>query len=316
MASKYDFYITYHCNANCKFCCVRDKLKWFVSSRMNAGQPFENVKDTLIRKRRDGYSYVTFTGGEPTSHPDFLKIMALAKKLGYRTSLNSNMTFLADEDFSCAVIPFIDEIVASIHGHNAQTQNDLMGIPNGFERFLQGMENLERAKKDVYLITDTVILSENIDHLTEIIELVSPFKKLRQMLFSNVNLPPDSIETFKYLVAPLPEIRKVLPLLYDEVVTKRGLALCYYGLPFCALGQYNVHSADLYFENKDVIERTLKPTGVEDIETNVKKPTQAKVYSPKCKQCIYLGVCGGYFRSYNEIFGDIHIEPVIKKIIP
>ena len=316
MTTKYDFYITYNCNCNCKFCCVRNKLKWFRQQHNDPDRTFDKIKDTLISKRRAGYNYVTFTGGEPMTHPDFLKIMLLSKKLGYRTSVNSNMTMLADDDFSRQVLPFIDEIVASIHNPTAKMQNALMGLKNGFQRFLKGMENLERHKKDIYLITDTVILKENVEHLTEIIELVSQFKKLKQILFSNVNLPPDSLKDHDVLVAPLPKIKEVLPSLHEEVVTKRGLALCYYGLPFCILGPYNVNSADLYFEHKDVIERTMSSSGYIDVESNVKRPTQAKLYSPKCNQCIYKRVCGGYFRSYHEIYGDAHIEPVLKKLVP
>lgn len=295
---------------------MRDKLTWFVNHQNDPVRPFETIKDTLIRKRLAGCRYVTFTGGEPMSHPDFIKIMALSKKLGYRTGVNSNMTYLADKEFSRMALPYIDEIVASVHGHNSTSLNSLVGVKNGFQRMMKGIENLERHEKDIYFITDTVILSENIGHLKEIIEMVSRFKKLRQMLFSNVNLPPESTEVHKKLVASFPEIKDVLPMLHEEVVVKRELILGYYGLPFCILGEYSNCSSDIFFEVKDVVERMLRPSGYEDVESNVKKPTQAKKYSLKCKMCIYRRICGGYFKTYDEIYKDTHIEPVLKKIIP
>ena len=314
--TKFDFYITYLCNSNCKFCCVRDKLVWFQQKRKRAMLTYDEVKQILVKKRKDGFDYVTFTGGEPTIHSDFLKIMALSKKLGFRTSVNSNMSAMSDPEFCKEALQYTDEMVASIHGHTPKVHNALTGTKKGFQEFIQAMDNLEKSKKDIYLITDTVILTENLNHLVDIIHLVTGYKKVKHILFSNVNLPPDGVETLKHLVVPLPEIRKILPVVHNEVVVKKGLILRYYGLPFCILGDYQAQSADLFFDPKKVIERSLEDNGMTDKERDVRKPTMAKIQGEKCRECIYHEVCGGYFRSYHAIYKDSHIKPVLKKTIP
>jgi len=314
--TKFDFYITYLCNSNCKFCCVRDKLVWFQRKGKRAMLTYDEVKQILVKKRQDGFDYVTFTGGEPTIHPDFIKIMAFSKKLGFRTSVNSNMSTLSDPEFCEEAIQYIDEAVASIHGHTPKVHNALTGMKDGFQKFMQAMDNLEKSEKDIYLITDTVILTDNVNHLVDIVHLVTGYKKVRHILFSNVNLPPDSVESLKHLVVPMPEIRKILPAIHSEVVVKKGLILRYYGLPFCILGDYLSQSADLFFDPKKVIERSTGDDGMVDKEIEVWKPTMAKIHDKKCRRCIYYEVCGGYFRSYHAIYGDAHIKPVLKKTLP
>ena len=310
---KFDFYITSQCNSNCKFCCVHDKLVWFQGHELRASLTLDEIRVILARKRQAGYDYVCFTGGEPSIHPDFVNILAFAKKLGFRTSVNSNMYALADRAYCEAVLENMDEVVASVHGHNAALHEELTGVKGGFRKLVAALDNIENSKQEIYLLTDTVMLNDNINNLTDVIDFVSRYSKLRQILFSNVNIPPDGIEKLKHIVPKLPDIKKVLPSLYNEVVTKRNLILRYYGLPFCILGQYQMCSSDLYFEPKKVIERSLENDVMIDRESEALKPTMAKLRPAKCRPCIYYEVCGGYFRSYDAIYGDAHVKPVLKK---
>ena len=309
---KFDFYISYLCAGKCSFCCVLDKINWFAENHQPPHIPFEDVKEILDSKRADGFGYVTFTGGEPTLHPRFIDILAHAKRLGMRTSVNSNMASFANKEFCRDALPFMDEVVASIHGHNAQLHNSITGTKKGFEKFNAAMDNICRLPGDLYLITDTVLINDNIPHISDILSFLLAIPKLRHVLFSNVNLPPDKLQGREHLVPTLMDIEKILPEIVRRVVGEADRILRFYGLPFCTLGDYHAYSSDLYFEPKKVIERVIRKSEMVDREYAAPKPVMAKKKTDKCRPCVYFDTCGGFFNSYYMLFGDSHIKPVLR----
>ncbi|MFA6448059.1 MAG: radical SAM protein [bacterium] len=310
---KFDFYISYLCASKCAFCCVLDKINWFRDNKVPPHIPFQQVKDVLDEKHADGYGHVTLTGGEPTLHPRFAEILAYAKKLRMRTSVNSNMMMFADERFCRAAMPYVDEIVASVHGHTAELHNSITGTKDGFERFVKGMENVVRMKPDLYLITDTVLVTPNIVDISGIVDFLLSIKGLRHILFSNVNLPPDKLDGREYLVPTLPQIEEILPEIVERIAFKSDKILRFYGIPFCALKDYHAYSSDLYFEPKMVWERVRREDDMVDREYAAPKPNMAKKKTKKCAGCLYEKTCGGFFNSYYTLFGDKHIKPILKK---
>ncbi|MBC8042349.1 MAG: radical SAM protein [Rhizobacter sp.] len=77
-----NYYLTYRCNAECGFCDIWQKPS-----------PYADMKDieaNLRDMRRLGVRFVDFTGGEPLLHRDLPEILALAKRLGFITSVTTN----------------------------------------------------------------------------------------------------------------------------------------------------------------------------------------------------------------------------------
>ena len=74
---------------------------------MQAYRPFKvtwgRVAKILRLHAARGVQAVHLTGGEPTIHPRFIEILALAKKLGMRTSVGTIGTMLARPDFAARV---------------------------------------------------------------------------------------------------------------------------------------------------------------------------------------------------------------------
>ncbi|HOO55346.1 MAG TPA: radical SAM protein [bacterium] len=309
---KFDFYISYLCGSDCVFCCVLDKIKWFRDFGIPPHIPFEEIAGTLKSKREENYSYVTFTGGEPTLHPDFPKIVRLARELGYRISVNSNMSRFADPGYCRETLPYINEIVASVHGHTPELHNTITGTEKAMEKFMSAMDNIHRLDSDIYLITDTVLFTMNLPHISEMCDFLAGIPKLRHVLFSNMNIPPDATEGLRDYVATLPDIEKELPVIVEKIAVRGNRILRFYGLPFCTLKDYSGYSSDLYFEPKRVLERVKQETGMKEREYSAPKPTMAKKKTEKCSECIYFKTCGGFFNSYYEIYGDEHIKPILR----
>jgi len=270
---------------------------------------FEDFVEIVDQKAAEGYSYVTLTGGEPTLHPQFPQIVRHCKKRNMRVSLNSNAREFADNSFCADVLPYIDEMVLSIHAHKAELHDRLTGAKGSFDKFLTAMANIHRSRQKVYLITDTVILTENIDYVGEITDFLLMFPKLKHILFSNVNIPPDKVEGLRHLVPSLPQVREVLPDIVRRT-SEKGRILRFYGIPLCVMGDYKSRSNDLSFEPKVVVEQYMFEGQMKRRESPALQPRQAKRKTKKCEGCMYENVCGGVFNSYYSIYKDKHLKAI------
>jgi MoaA/NifB/PqqE/SkfB family radical SAM enzyme len=77
-----NYYVTYRCNAKCSFCDIWEKPSPYVT--------LENVSKNLHDLKKLGVKVIDFTGGEPLLHRQIHEFFALAKKLGFITTLTTN----------------------------------------------------------------------------------------------------------------------------------------------------------------------------------------------------------------------------------
>ena len=77
-----NYYVTYRCNAKCGFCDIWEKPSPYVS--------LENAEQNLKALKKLGVNVVDFTGGEPLLHREIDRLLGLAKKYGFITTLTTN----------------------------------------------------------------------------------------------------------------------------------------------------------------------------------------------------------------------------------
>jgi radical SAM protein with 4Fe4S-binding SPASM domain len=70
-------YITEACQLRCEHCYMGERLDRALK------MPYDVVMNTLTTWRQMGGSKLTILGGEPTLHPDYIRIIRSAKALGY-----------------------------------------------------------------------------------------------------------------------------------------------------------------------------------------------------------------------------------------
>ncbi|MDZ7356181.1 MAG: radical SAM protein [candidate division KSB1 bacterium] len=81
-----NYYITYRCNARCKYCDFWKRRKF---RQANDCSPFD-VAQNLSALRKIGIRFIDFTGGEPLLHPDLPELLRLAKGHRFWTSVTTN----------------------------------------------------------------------------------------------------------------------------------------------------------------------------------------------------------------------------------
>ena len=77
-----NYYVTYRCNAKCGFCDIWERPSPYLSP--------EDLTANLKDLRKLGVKVIDFTGGEPLLHREIHTFLALAKSMGFITTLTTN----------------------------------------------------------------------------------------------------------------------------------------------------------------------------------------------------------------------------------
>lgn len=155
--------LTRVCNNNCVFCLDKEAQDGTVVSS-------GDIKRDLEKGVKEKAKRVILSGGEPTIHPQFIKIVKLAKDLGYQhIQVISNGRMFAYKNFlDEATKAGINEITFSLHGHNPKLHDVQTQIKGSFKESLSGLINTIRSKK-VIVSVDVVINKYNYKYLFEIL---------------------------------------------------------------------------------------------------------------------------------------------------
>ena len=179
---KYWIRLTRRCNNNCIFCLDKE-------SHNGTAIDLETVKRQLRQGRRQRISKLILSGGEPTLHPDYLKIVKFASGIGYdgiQTVSNGRM-FAYGEFLRRAVANGLTETTFSMHGHTKKLYEQQSQVKGSFEQALTGLLNA-LATKGLIVNIDVVINKANYKYLEQVIRFyvglgVSEFDLLQIMPF-------------------------------------------------------------------------------------------------------------------------------------
>lgn len=138
---------------------------------------FIEIRQKIDTARAQGYSQVSFSGGEPTIRRDIAELVSYARKLGFeKVSLTTNGRMFSYPKFADAMLKAgLTGVSISLHGPDAQTHESMTMVPGSFDQALAGMKFLkERTAElgiDFDITTITVLVPANIDKLRKILLL-------------------------------------------------------------------------------------------------------------------------------------------------
>jgi len=141
------------CNLACAVCS---------SSSLTAELSLPQIRLHLRAARTLGVKNIRFTGGEPFLHPRILEALAAAKKLGFYVLVNTNATLLNAKLIKKAS-PFIDNILVSMQGCDAESEAVATGIRGLFPEKIKNIRLLRRSGIGV-LRLGTIISKELIEN--------------------------------------------------------------------------------------------------------------------------------------------------------
>ncbi len=164
--SKLVMNVTYVCNNHCTFCAVGTRTQL-------DGHPTRQ-REQLAHYRAQGVVQVDFDGGEPTLNPELVPLVRHARALGYtRVNVTTNGRLCAYEAFAARLVNSgLTTLLFSIHGPDARTHAQNVGVAEAFDQTVAGVRHCVRlAPAGVQLGMNVTITKSNVDLLGELAQL-------------------------------------------------------------------------------------------------------------------------------------------------
>lgn len=303
-AQRIDFFIIGRCTNKCAFCSE--------SYRMNGQEiGLDKIKEVLSAEKAKGAELVQFTGGEPTIHSKFPEMLEFAKQTGYRTFIITNGAMLSSEAFCKRVLPYLDEIMFSVHGHNEKIHDKITNNKGSFKKLLEGIENTKKYYKGIVRAT-TCATNINLPHLIDIAKLINNFQVKDYQLMTLVPAGRGR-ENFYELMPRLSVLKGKIKELID-FCNNHSIKIRFSGVPMCILGKDYGLSCDIYeamkIDNEEKhngnVELWREPGKYDDKEFRI---DMGRIKTGKCKNCSKKVICGGIYQIYYDKYGDSELKP-------
>lgn len=296
-----ELHITYTCPERCVFCSEEHRMARFHPYPVTLGRATRVLREHAAR----GVDSVHLTGGEPTIHPDFPEIVRIARALGMRVSMGTIGTGLANPAFAERAMPYLDDILFSLHGPDAETHDTLTRRPGSFMKLLRAVEH-SRRKPGFRPSFNTVVNRHNLDHLLATVRLTRSLGAGLH-IFSNTTPEGAGEDAYGELTIPLSAWATLAPALVEAAGP--GLIVRFFGVPACALGGARMHSNDLYWNPRVTVEWAESPGRVALEGVYSWTPERKRRYVPACEGCALRELCAGVFAAYVERYGDTELAP-------
>ena len=155
------FQITRNCNLSCSYC--------FLKSRQGLPHvPTNDILRMLSFLGKNGLIEIRLTGGEPTTHPDFFKIIDACQENGIYVSIATNG--LLNKKILDGIIERKHLwLICSIDG-NRETHNQYR--PGTFDRIIWNLHYLKSNNPELRLRLTTVLTKKNQNQIRNIAKLV------------------------------------------------------------------------------------------------------------------------------------------------
>ena len=231
---------------------------------------------------------ITATGGEPTIHPDFLKILELIKKELPRVEINlltnGRRLYYAPFARQCCALGNMN-IAIALHGYNARTHDRVTLVKGSFAQSCQGIENVLRYKSPAQALEIRVVVTQLnyrfIDKILRFIRAKFPAADRIVLVFMEIegtaeaNIKKVGI-TYTDFESYLLKIEKLIPKFKEFRL---------YHFPLCALDK-----------------RFWKYTWITLSREEIAYPGQ-------CQKCWCKSSCLGVHKGYLKVYGGKEFSP-------
>ena len=311
--------ICYTCNSDCISCPCPTALQ---KQGMLA---FDKLKEYLDGHTGPG-SVVNINGGEPTIHPDFIKIVDYATRAGARVGLLSNGRMFCDKKFAQSVVKAgLKDACIAFHSSNRAAYEGFTRAKGSFNEVVQGLKNLLELKasgREITVVLKILICKSTVKYLPETIRFITRgFTPLYQEGKKRCVIP-DTILLEAMDIVCAAEENKGLTLItlteampYINEAIEIGLAhrqnISIHYIPPCIFPNPDLYCG-LVQRDPPGSQVVLGPERyIEDFGIN-----SSAVKSLVCKECEADSFCAGVWKSYGDAVGLAELKPIKKLKLP
>jgi len=208
---KVQWELTYNCNLKCLHCHI-----WKIPAEVNAKNTLtlDQQKKIVDDLRACDVGHVSFSGGEMFLQKSVFDLIAYAKSAGMKVGGNSN-AYLINETIAEKIAKSgLDMLYVSLDGDNPATHDHIRGVEGAFQRALEGVASMKKAKPEMKVFFNLTVNSKNVDQLAGVarlareagaagltIEMTNTFDKYSPA--RDLLLAPEQLATLKAQIAEL-----------------------------------------------------------------------------------------------------------------
>ncbi|HLD62024.1 hypothetical protein A3C24_04070 [Candidatus Roizmanbacteria bacterium RIFCSPHIGHO2_02_FULL_37_24] len=280
------------CNINCIFCNIPIE-----SGAHPARLGFTEIKKEINEIfSKEKHPKISISGGEPTIHPDIIKIIKYLKKKGAAIiDLQTNAVLLSNLEFAKKLKKAgLNKIFVSFHSHIPKFHNLLTQSKNGHGRCVQGIKNC--LNSGIEVILNPVINSLTYKFLPDYIEFIHKnFPKIKYISLSIVQPHERALKNRK--IVPKYELLSPYIEKAAKLADKFGIVANnpYCGLPFCFGGWHKRLDKCLEYSENTI------GGGNKSCD---------KVKLAACEKCDLKNACNGIWRNYLKIHPTLRLKPI------
>jgi len=255
---------------------------------------FENIISRWINTKLKREESICLTGGEPTIHVDFFKILHWFRKRYPKNTIAiaSNGRLFYYENFSRKVLKNNNLILEiAVHGYNAKTHDAVTRVKGSFDQTVKGIHNILKYKNDSQSLEIRIIITKltykNLDKILEF--LIREF---------DVRLIRDVVLIFMEMEGQAQDNFKVVGLSYSQINWKLSQIAEKWSKSFNDFRLYHFPLCVLLPELWPYAWRTLRGEEVSFVKA--------------CNKCKVKKYCMGVHRDYLRLVGEKEFKPVEK----
>lgn len=297
--------ITTACNLRCLHC-------YNGSGTDSALITMNDLKQICDSMKKADLDHITFSGGEPTLHPNFKEFISFCCDEGFSITIVSNATMI-EEELGTFLRDKNINFQISLNGVSPNTHDKLCG-KGTFKRTMRGMDILLKYLPNEAISIHCMMERYNINELVELIKLAYN-KKISSVSFAWVNSLGRAVDNSIDFSMPIEELIEVgadlknNPIVKDYIKKGMNIQIPEYSDSCPFLGEDRIGIApridsygnvylcqsfnDYSFGNireinlYDLICASNAPVKL------IEKIQEARKKIEKCKQCVWQYQCNG-----------------------
>lgn len=271
--------LTYACNNRCTFCAV--------GTRTQLHGHTESQRAHLRDYRARGVTMVDFDGGEPTLHPDLIGTVRYARAIGYeRINVTTNGRMAYYEDYARKLVRSgLTTLLFSVHGADARSHAQQVGVAEAFEQTTAGIRNCARhAPPGVELGMNVTLTKSNTAQLEQLTQLAWDLG----LRWINVQFLTPFGRATRMIAPDVEHAASVTRGVIDR--WKGRMKVQVINLPFCFMPGYEDHLEG------DLLKLARHMIFVNNEDVNLAEYlAERRVRKPACATCTRAVFCGGFY---------------------
>ncbi len=298
--------IGYICNECCRFCPCSE------GSANVPSLSYDDICSAISKSIKEkGVENILLSGGEPTIHPDFFRILEYIRNCNVNVSLLTNALRLADEEFADKMFSIIDgsklDVTVAFHSHIPEKHDFLTQHNGSFARSIKGVNNM--LKYGVKLSIKNNIVNYTYKDLPEYVKwATSQFDDQVTLLFCNIDINGTASSNKNNVAVDfrdsIPYLQKALDVIIDQRKLGHKRTVKVLTTPMCLVDPYYWG----FIENSTQENVTAYKVPNSDLLWDISSDSGPLFKS--CKNCELNKYCPGTWNSFKNNFD----ESILKSI--